>query len=59
MQFIFKLLYHNVCVLLFEGILLIIFQEMKEKDKEEFLESILGENINKLYICRRIKIMHP
>lgn len=59
MQFIFKLLYHNVCVLLFEGILLIIFQEMKEKDKEEFLESILGENINKLYICHRIKIMRP
>lgn len=59
MQFIFKLLYHNVCVLLFEGILLIIFQEMKEKDKEEFFESILGENINKLYICRRIKIMRP
>ena len=59
MQFIFKLLYHNVCVLLFEGILLIIFQEMKEKDKEEFLESILGEIINKLYICRRIKIMRP
>lgn len=59
MQFIFKLLYHNVCVLLFEGILLIIFQEMKEKDKEEFLESILGENINKLYICCRIKIMRP
>ena len=43
----------------FEGILLIIFQEMKEKDKEEFLESILGENINKLYICHRIKIMRP
>ena len=59
MQFIFKLLYHNVCVLLFEGILLIIFQEMKEKDKEEFLESILGENINNLYICRRIKIIRP
>lgn len=59
MQFIFKLLYHNVFVLLFEGILLIIFQEMKEKDKEEFLESILGENINKLYICHRIKIMRP
>ena len=32
---------------------------MKKKDMNEFLESILGENINKLYICRRIKKMHP